>query len=326
MILQRQHDALLAELPGIRERHRLGAPELKWQQLARRGNGSAIFRAIFQTMIDHAALPFFFVMDKDYLIAAKAVETFFDPAYNHLFPMEFASAFDVKKDLAEAFMLAPELLAEFADMLRAGAEPAAGRTQGLATGFADFLDVNRAPALAETLRNFTDEELADLGSEFGAEEWLRTTLGHSLFGLIERLESFLRPKGVRIEIVHDSIVRMDDLFDSIRAMSRVPGGGDIRIVNGEIRHVGVESVDSLRLGDSKVEPFIQLADLLCGFVRTVFTKIKRNEQLDDDERAVCGDLVMLHQEFYTWDVNVPRATLEQLGTIGWTDLKQRFPS
>ena len=84
------------------------------------------------------------------------------------------------------------------------------------------------------------------------------------------------------------------------------------------------TVDSLRLGDSKKEPFIQLADLLVGFVRTVFAKLKRGERLDADERAVCGDLVMLHHEFYSWDVNVPKATLEQLSSIGWADLKQRF--
>ena len=324
MILESQHDALLAELPGIRERHRLNAPELKWQQLAKRDNGSTIFRAIFQTMIDHAAMPFFFVMDKDYLLAAKAVETFFDPAYNHFFPMEFASAFDVKKDLAEAIMLAPELLAEFADMLRAGAEPDAARIQGLANELADFLEVNRAPALAETLRHFSSEEVQDIGSEFGADEWLRTTLGHSMFGLMERLEYFLLPKGVRIDIVHDSIVRMDNLFDSIRAMSRAPDGGGGMIINGEIRDVGVATVDSLRLGDSKEEPFIQFADLLCGFVRTVFTKLKRGEPLDDDERAVCGDLVALRNDYYSWEVNVPKATLEQMAVIGWTDLKERY--
>ena len=121
------------------------------------------------------------------------------------------------------------------------------------------MEVNRAPALAETLRHFSSEEVQDIGSEFGADEWLRTTLGHSMFGLMERLQYFLLPIGVRIDIVHDSIVRMGNLFDSIRAMSRAPDGGGV-IINGEIRHVGVATVDSLRLGDSKEEPFIQFAD------------------------------------------------------------------
>ena len=33
----------------------------------------------------------------------------------------------------------------------------------------------------------------------------------------------------------------------------------------------------LRLADSKTGPMIQMADLLCGFVRTVFTKIKNGQ-------------------------------------------------
>ena len=68
------NSALLTELTLIRQRYRLNAPELKWQQLARRANGSAVFRAIFEVMLANAAIPFFHVMDKDYILAAKAVE------------------------------------------------------------------------------------------------------------------------------------------------------------------------------------------------------------------------------------------------------------
>lgn len=110
MIPAIHQDALLAELPLIRQRHRLNAPELKWQQLARRANGSAVFRDIFQVILANASVPFFHVMDKDYILAAKAVETFFDPAYNHFLPMAFTSAYNIKKDLAEHLFLAPAAL------------------------------------------------------------------------------------------------------------------------------------------------------------------------------------------------------------------------
>lgn len=141
---------------------------------------------------------------------------------------------------------------------------------------------------------------------------------------MNRLEQFLRPRDVRIEIVHDNIVRFDDLLGLVRGMFRESDGSDVVVINNEMRFFSMPTVDSMRLGDSKEEPFIQLADLLAGFVRTVFTKLKRGESLGPNERAVCGDLVMLHQEFYSWDVNVPKATLEQLSSIGWADLKQRL--
>lgn len=263
-------------------------------------------------------------MDKDYLLATKAVETFFDPAYNHFFHMGFTSAFDVKKDLAESFMLAPEPLAEFAGMLREGVEPEPARIVNLASQLADFLEVNRATALAETLRHFTPEEVQDIASEFGADVWMRTTLGHSMFALMQRLEQFLRPRGVHLEIVHDEILRFDALLGLVRGMFRETDSNDVQVINGEIRFYSMPTVDSMRLGDSKDEPFIQLADLLAGFVRMVFTKLKRGQSLSRDERAVCGDLVMLHDEFYSWEVNVPKSTLEQMSLIGWTDLKARF--
>lgn len=324
MIPASNEQALLEDLPRLRGLHRLNAPELKWQQLAKRSHGSAAFRDIFEAMLTNAAVPFFQVMDKDYILAAKAVETFFDPEYNHFLPMDFTSAYDVKKDIAEQLLLAPEALASFAEMLRAGVEPEPERTEGLARQFADFIERNNGPALAETLRHFSPDSLADIGREFGADVWMRTTLGHSMFALLNRLEQFLRPRNVRIEIIHDNVVRFDDLFGLVRGMFRDSDGTDVLVINSEIRFFSMSTVDSMRLGDSKEEPFIQLADLLCGFVRTVFTKLKRGQHLDPDERAVCGDLVMLHEEFYSWDLNVPRATLQHLGAIGWADLKQRF--
>ena len=324
MVPSVHQDALVSALSALRARHRLNAPELKWQQLARRDGASAVFRDIFQTMLGGAAVPFFHVMDKDYILAAKVVETFFDPEYNQFLPIEFTSAYDVKKDLAEHLLPAPELLSAFANMLRAGVEPELASLEQLALQFADFLEENNGPALAEVLRHFGSESLAAIGREFGADVWMRTTLGHSMFALMNRLEQFLRPRDVRIDIVHDNIVRFDDLLALVRGMFRESDGSDWLVINGEIRFFSMPTVDRLKLGDSKQEPFIQLADLLVGFVRTVFTKLSRGVCLDEDERAVCGDLVMLHKEFYSWDVNVPRATLEHLSAIGWADLRRRF--
>lgn len=39
------------------------------------------------------------------------------------------------------------------------------------------------------------------------------------------------------------------------------------VINGEIRFLSMPTVEGIGLGDSKHEPSIQLAELLCGFVR-----------------------------------------------------------
>lgn len=315
LIPSTSHDALLDEVPRLRERYRLNAPELKWQQLARRDNGSSVFRDVFQTMIDHSAIPFFVAMDKDYLLAAKAVETFFDPAYNGALPLELAGAFDFKKDLAERLLQAPGVLSEFASMLRAGDEPDSASIERVALLLADVMTANGDLLLAEALRRITSDGYRQIGSEFGAEVWARTTLGHSMFALMERLEHFLRPRGTRVEIVQDDIPRMEDLLDIVRGMFRETDGSDIMVVNGEIRFFSMPTIDRLRLGDSKEEPFIQLADLLCGFVRTVLTKLKRSEPLDPDERAVGSSLAALFLEYRSWDANLPEETWSHLAAL-----------
>lgn len=324
LIPNANQDALLAELPLFRRRHQLNATELKWQQLARRANGSAIFRDIFEVMLANASVPIFLAMDKDYIVAAKAVETFFDPAYNHLLPMGFNSDSDVKKGLAEHLLSAPSALTEFADLLRAGVEPNAARVANLASQFADVLEESDASFFAEMLRHFGPDSLADIGSEFGADVWMRTTLGHSMFAVMDRLEHFIRPLDLRVDIVHDYLVRFEELLSLVRGMFRDSDGADGVIINGEVRFFRMPKVDSMRLADSKDEPFIQMADLLSGFVRTVFTKVKCGQQLGRDELSVWGNLVMLRHEFYTWDVNVPNATFEQLQALGWAELKRRF--
>ena len=324
LIPNANQDALLAELPFFRRRYQLNATELKWQQLARRANGSAIFRDIFELMLANSSIPIFLAMDKDYAIAAKAVETFFDPAYNHFLPMGFTSDFDVKKGLAEHLLSAPSALGEFADLLRAGIEPDATRIVNIASQFADVLEESDACVFAEMLRHFGPDSLADIGGEFGADVWQRTTLGHSMFAVMERLGHFTMPLEIRIDIVHDHLVRFEELLGLVKGMFRDFDSTGGVIINGETRFFRMPKVDGMRLSDSKDEPFIQMADLLIGFVRTVFTKVKRGQQLDRDELSILGNLVMLRHEFYTWDVNVPNATFEQLQGLGWAELKRRF--
>ena len=88
-------------------------------------------------------------------------------------------------------------------------------------------------------------------------------------------------------------------------MFRRSDGKDFTVIGERIRFHTMPTVTGLRLADSMSEPMIQLADLLCGFVRTLFTKIKRGEILSADELAVCGELLVINNEWFTWDGNMP---------------------
>jgi hypothetical protein len=266
-------------------------------------------------MLDQQCLPFFWVMDKDFITSAKVVETFFDPEYNQHFPMAFTSARGVKKELAEAVADSADVRRRFSDLMRAGERPSARDVRDLAGRLADHFQSGNAPWLAETLRHFSDDAISQMQDELGAVTWMRTTVGHSLPGLAQRLEAYMRRHPVELEIVHDNLVRHEPAFDQLRRMFRPSDGTDFIEVGGEPMYYSMPTVTGLRLADSKVEPMIQLADLLCGFIRTVFTKIKRHERLTADEAAVGFRLSLARDEWTTWDANMPKWMWEEFARV-----------
>lgn len=306
---------IMGGVAELRRRNRLNAPELKWQQLARRNDPGAIFRDFFKTVLDHGGLPFFWVMDKDFITSAKVVETFFDPEYNQHYPMEFTAARDIKKELAEAVSHSADVRQRFADLMRAGERPSAEAVREVAARLADHFQAGNAPALADSLRHFSDEAISAIQGELGAATWMRTTVGHSLPGLVQLLEGFMRQRLVELEIVHDNLVRYEPAFDLVRGMFRPSEGADFTMVGGQPIFHSMPTVTGLRLADSKSEPMIQLADLLCGFVRTVFTKIKSSQELTTDEQAVCFHLAMARDEWSSWDANMPQWMWEDFARL-----------
>lgn len=302
----RAADSIEGGLLELRRRHRLNAVELKWQQLSRRAEPGAIFRDFFETMRDHDGLPFFWVMDKHFITGAKVVETFFDPEYNEHYPMEFAAARDIKKELAEAVSHSVEVRQCFVDLMRAGERPSAKAVREVAARLADHFQAGNAPVLADSLRHFSDQAISSMQDELGSATWMRTTVGHSLPGLMQLLEGFMRQRPVELEIVHDNLVRYEPAFDLVRGMFRPSDGRDFTMIGGQPRYHSMPTVTGLRLADSKSEFMIQQADLLCGFVRTIFTKIKNHQKFTNDERAVCFDLAMYQKEPNSWDANMPQ--------------------
>ena len=106
--------------------------------------------------------------------------------------------------------------------------------------------------------------------------------------------------------MHDNVVRFEAAFDIVRSMFRASSGDDFTVIGDRLRFHAMPSVTGLRLADSMLEPMIQLADLLCGFVRSTFSKLTGGESLTSDELALCADLLVVHDEFYTWDGNMPK--------------------
>lgn len=302
---------IAADVAAFRDRHNLQGAELKWQKLARRRDPGAVFREFFKLMGDGCCVPFFFVMDKEFISSAKVVETFFDPAYNSHLSMDFTFQRERKKRIAEIVLLADDVRGRFVQMLKAGETPEPDEVRLLARDLASRLSSAGEEGLAATLLDFSDAAIAEIQWELAAPNWLRTTLAHSLPGLTQVLEKFVRVRAVELEIVHDALVRHDETFAALEARLRPTDGEDRLVIEGQEQFALMPTVTGVRLVDSKDVLGIQLADLLCGFVRTIFTKIKRGEQLTEDELIVCFHLAMGHDEWGSWEANMPQWMWEE---------------
>jgi hypothetical protein len=309
LVMTEREQAITTGFAALRRHFRLAAQELKWKHVSRRSNSTEIIQAIFDLVLTNECVPFFLVMDKNYITAAKVIETFFDPEYNHHLPMRFTWAFEAKKGMTEALLDARTILSEFAEHLRRGVAPDAANIRGIASGMAQHFETVGQNEFAAMLGDFTDDEVRRIQREFSAAAWLRATTGHSLWAIMQYLEGFLRFRDIKTEFIHDDMRGFDDLLDTVRGMLRPATSNDFHVVNGRPLYHNFSMVTDLRLADSKAEPFIQLADVLCGFLRVLFTKLKAGETLGPAEEAICLRLATIHDQDKTWDTNAPEELL-----------------
>jgi hypothetical protein len=318
LVRSEAEEPILSALDALRVRHRIYGTELKWSNIGRRPDGARIFREMFELCLKNTAVPFFFVADKTFQTAGKVIETFFDPEHNHNLGSGFAGSMTAKKLLAEMLLDSPSILREFAEWHRAGIEPPAGDVKRMADELrTHFLAIGQSD-VAAVLLDFTEKEIADIQHEFGAAAWLRTTTGHTLFALLQRLEGFLRQQTLTVEIVHDELVRFDDLFDMMRGLFRDADGIDTYQVEESTIFLTMPTVSGLRLANSVDEPFVQLSDLLAGFLRTIFTKLKNGTIVQPEELAVIRDLAAIHMQWYTWDANMPEELWSAFGQTAFS--------
>jgi len=285
----------------IRRRYRLNGNELKWAQFTRPGRTGA-FKEIFELCLAHGLLPMFMVMDKRFATAAKVVETFFDPAYNPFFDPGFTGDFDTKKQIAEIILRSPSLVSRFAPLLRAGERPSVQVISGFATELGQHLIEQNYARFGRTLLIPSKLAIDDIRDEFAAEPMIRSTTWTVMWAMASLVIDFVNDRELEVEIFQDQIVRFDDLIAQIA---------------GQLGVARVELVNStMHLG-------IQLADLLCGFIRMIFVKVTTGADLSPEERNATADLFMLKHQFESWNGNLPEQTWMTFISLAMSELKHR---
>lgn len=287
---------------AIRRRYRLNGEELKWSQFTRSGRADA-FQQIFELCLSHGLLPMFIVMDKRYATAAKIVETFFDPAYNPSFSLGFTGDFETKKQIAEIVLRSTHLVSRFGPMLRAGERPSVDEIEAFASDLGRHLIDQDLSRFGQTLMDPSRLAIDEIRDEFAAEPMIRSTTWTVMWAMASRVIDFVNDRGLQVEIYQDEMVRFDDLIAQIAVQ---PGVSNVELVDSTA-HLGV-----------------QLADLLCGFTRSVFTKVSSGADLTSAELHMSADLLMLKHEFETWDGNLPEQTWETFVRLAGTELRRRY--
>lgn len=292
----------------LKHQYNLRSPELKTSQILKRTKASAILRDFFRLGMDLAAIPLFHVADKAYLLGAKVVETYFDPEYNQTLPTAFIGNAGRKKRIVEGLLGDEPLLKEFAGFHRAGVAPPPDLIRRHAGATARRLqDVGQLWA-AKQLAGLTDKGIEEIQAEFKLPSRMRSTTGHTLFSVMQQLEILLRgpllwPANARV--VHDNLVRYDETLDLIRRLFSGPPGDDIVLRDGRSIPSSFPHITELSLEDSKAVPMLQMANLLCGYVRLVITKLKAGQPLCPLKDATISDLGdCLVAGMWEWNVSL----------------------
>lgn len=310
LVLESRVDEVRRALARVKERLRIQSVDLKYQQLAKRPNPDQAFLEFFLAAKSAAAVPCFQLVDKQYFIATKVIETFFDPMYNHHLPIEFTSNFTAKAKLAEKILDAPEILLEFAKWLNRGGPLQRSEVRDVGLALASHLRANGRKLAAGMLVDFTDDEIDDIRSEFDGEHWTRSLTGHTLIAVLQHVERVVRDGSVSVEIVHDTITNFEELLEMARGLFR--DGGHAALPGEDVgnRVVTLPTATGLRLANSQDEDLLQAADLLCGYMRDVVTRVRSGAQTTESDRVIARHLMGLGLLVDCWGFNAPEALVQ----------------
>lgn len=221
---------------------------------------------LFKMMYDNGAIPIFGVADKRYMVAAKIVETFFDHMYNPNVNGYLTFKSDLKKALADSIFDNKKLIDEFAVLIKNGTLSMESMKKIKNMLVKHFIDLE-LQIVSDSLEILNEENLYKMIGEFEdisqvgeKKRWL--SLVHPV--LFERMLAVDRIAEITrndTKLYVDELSGYDDIFSEL---------ADIFNKKTVIKNVTYKG--QLK---SHENVFIQIADLLCGFVyKSISTKEK----------------------------------------------------
>ena len=238
------------------------ATELKSKKIWEKKRNQLI--EFIKKMIEEVnAIPYFVIVDKKYIVAAKIVETFFDCAYNPFVNTYLTYKSELKKALADSLSKNGTIINAFAELIKQGTidlEKMKFIKKEMQKHFAPI-----SHTASEVINKLSDESLLKMIGEFeeitknGSEKKWISLVRPILFQSIFCLNFFCGRKSECGYIYVDQLSGFNDVFNELNTILGKKG-----ICENDIQ---------ISMCDSKSEPLIQAADLLSGFILHSFTEI-----------------------------------------------------
>lgn len=297
------------------------AHELKSSNILKRKNGMNICTEIIQTLIDNFyALPIFLAIDKEFMVAAKIVETFFDYTYNPNINAYLTHPTELKRALANCILNDKKILKDFLELIKKGTIDLS-KLRTISKQLISLLENHNHYQVAETIRNLKDDNLKEMIKEFeyitdGGKKKTRIALTQTaLRELLQNVELISQVKEQKVNVLHDKLRGYADVFKETEVIFLNQNDPCYYKNKNMIWISNFRNITSISEIDSKDSPSIQASDILCGFISKVYMKMNFMGNLGKSEKQTLKKLIFLRESYLKNDVvlwnNVTPYTFER---------------
>lgn len=264
--------------------------EVKATSLVKRAGGQRILTDLFKFLGQRGCIPTYLIAEKRFVVAAKIVETFLDPAYNDAFSMGFTGDFKTKLQIANDIYDEVDDSVANAFAIAYRSPTAESLSQSLSEVVREIKSTIN-PELAEAFKG-CDAKIDEISRDeaAGAAMWngAAGTLNlPCLVSFLMLVEYNAKSANIRLQkLIHDQQLQYEHGYNEIfNALSsgkdRAIKLPDVAIPLGKINHI-----PEFEMADSKLNPLMQAPDLLAGTINHLFKKVASNQELSDCEKEL----------------------------------------
>lgn len=276
---------------------------------------------LFQILDKNLAKPFFLIMEKRFMIAAKIVETFFDPAYSGYFNNQLTWPVEIKRQLANVIVKNGEdsFFENFLKLLNQDTIKIE-LMKSLRDDLSKIFESVGLMEISVLVKNFNEESLIKMKEEFGplvnnfGKNFLTLTIP-GVIQLLHQINLFSEINDyIGVNVVHDNLRGYDSIFQTI-SQNLFSDGREIQLIGIDGRYMSnnFTKLKDFTWEDSKSNTYIQLADFLNGFIQyTAKKSLSTRETLSSLEKKIWKELINFREIWLdkhgsglnTWDLVV----------------------